>query len=513
VKSYPAGVAKPGDIYIMNDPYDGGTHLPDVLIAEPVFSDSVLVGYAATMCHHQDIGGSAPGSTAPDAVDIHAEGLRIPLLKLFDAGVPDHALFALIESNVRVPRNFKGDLEAQLAACGTGAERLAEVCREWGTGVVFRAAEDLMAYAERLTRVAIEAFPDGDYEFTDHLDDDGIGSEPVAIRVTARIRGSDIHFDFTGTSPQVRGAINCVESSTLSAVYYVVRALTGAHIPNNDGCYRPVSTTLPEGSIVNCMHPAPVGSRAITMKRIVDALFGALAEALPELVPAASSGQTNIMYVGGYDPTVGRRYVGFIGVPLPGGMGARPDQDGVDVVETDVTNNKHYPTEACESDLPIRIDSIRLWTDSGGPGEYRGGLGYTAEVVWLAGDALVTIRRDRHKFAPWGLSGGLAGWPCRTLMERADGTSEELPSKKVFAIHAGDTLRIWTAGGGGYGRPTDRDPAAVLSDVFDRRVSQDLAEDVYGVVIDGKDVDVERTAAQRSKLREAGLLQPQVEWH
>ena len=510
VSSYPAAVAAPGDVYILNDPYDGGTHLPDFLLSVPVFSRGVLVGYAATMSHHQDVGGSAPGSTAPDAVDVHAEGLRISLMKLSDNGATNDTLLSVISSNSRVPKNLQGDLDAQVAACATGALRLTEICDEWGPEVVADLGDELMDYAERLTRLAIENLPDGRYGFVDFLDDDGVGDEPIAIRVTVQIEGSELHCDFTGTDAQVKGAINCVESSTLAGVYFVVRSLTGAHIPNNAGCYRPVSVTLPPGSIVNCEYPAPVGARAITMKRVVDALFGALAQVAPAHVPAASSGQVNIMYVGGVNEVNGQHYVGFIGVPLPGGMGARPTKDGIDVVETDVTNNLHYPTEACETDLPMRIESIDLWTDSGGAGQFRGGLGYTSEVVWLGSEALVTIRRDRHRFQPWGLARGHSGWPCRSALLRLDGTVEELPSKAVFAINRGDRLRIWTAGGGGYGPPTERDPKAVLSDVLDGRVSRACAEQVYGVAISGDEVDYGRTRALRSSQDERTA--PKIVW-
>jgi len=510
VSAYPVGVAARGDVYIMNDPYDGGTHLPDFLLAIPVFSRGILVGYAATMSHHQDVAGSAPGSTAPDAVDVHAEGLRIPLMKLLNDGVMNDTLLTVISSNTRVPKNLQGDLDAQRAACATGARRLREICDEWGPDVVADLGEELMDYAERLTRISIENLPDGRYGFVDYLDDDGVSDDQIAIRVTVEVKGSELHCDFTGTDKQAKGAINCVESSTLAGVYFVVRSLTGAHIPNNAGCYRPVSVTLPPGSIVNCNYPAPVGARVITMKRVVDALFGALAQVAPSHVPAASSGQVNIMYVGGVDEASGEHYVGFIGVPLPGGMGARPTKDGIDVVETDVTNNLHYPTEACEGDLPMRIESIGLWTDSGGAGHFRGGLGYTSEVVWLGGEALVTIRRDRHRFPPWGLAGGHPGWPCRSTILKVDGTIEELPSKAVFAINRGDRLRIWTAGGGGYGPPTERDPEAVLADVLDGRVSIACAEQVYGVAFSGDEIDLSRTRVLRSTQDER--LAPEIVW-
>lgn len=499
VAAYPKDQAVQGDLYIYNDPYEGGTHLPDILVAAPVFLADRVVGYTATLCHHSDVGGSAPGSTAPSAVDLHAEGLRIPLMKLFDAGVRNDVLYRVIAANIRVPEDFFGDLDAQIASCSTGARRLTELYEEYGLGMVSSMSADLMDYAELSTRQAIAALPDGTYGFTDYLDDDGMGTGPIPIKVVVRITGDEIDFDFTGSAGQVKGAINCVSSSTLSAVYCAIRCITGADIPNNEGCYRPISVTLPERSIVNSAYPAPVGSRAITLKRISDVLFGALAKASPDVVPAASSGQTNILYVGGIDKETGKNFVGFLGVPLPGGMGARPHLDGIDVVETDVTNNMHYPTERCEAELPMRINYIRLWRDSGGAGKYRGGLGYKAEVAWLGDDALVTMRRDRHSIAPWGLQGGGPSLPCRALVIRPDGTRTELGSKGVFPIGKGDLLTVWTSGGGGHGDPFTRAPDAVLRDVADGRVSHEQAESAYGVAIVDGIVDEGRTRSLRSR--------------
>jgi N-methylhydantoinase B len=475
----------PGDVYIVNDPYDGGTHLPDVTILVPVFHEGQVVALSATMAHHQDIGGKSPGSTPPDAGEIFAEGLRIPLLKLYQAGRPNETFFALMRANVRLPDMFEGDLGAQLAACNTGARLLRDMVAELGVATVDAAIDQLLDYAERLTRIEIEKIPDGEYRFTDYLDDDGMGSPPIAISATVTIRGSDFHVDFTGSHPQVRGGLNCVPSSTMCAVYYVVRAITDASIPNNEGCYRPITAYLPPGTIVNALPPAPVGARTVTFKRIADTLLGALAPAVPEKVIAASSGQANIMYVGGVDPASGESYVGYIAVPWAGGMGARPDQDGLDVVETDLTNSLNYPTEAAEGDLPMRLRWVRLWADSGGAGRYRGGLGYEAEVEWLRGEGTLSVRRDRHRTGPWGLFGGQAAPPCRTLLIHPDGSEEEIPSKKVLTIRAGDVLRIWTSGGGGYGDPLTRPAEVVHDDVLDGRVSREGAARDYGVVVLG----------------------------
>jgi N-methylhydantoinase B len=473
----------PGDAYIVNDPYDGGTHLPDVTIVVPVFHDGELVALSASMAHHQDIGGKSPGSTPPDAGEIFAEGLRIPLLKLCAAGKPNETFYALMRANVRMPEMFEGDLGAQLAACHTGARLLRELVAELGVRTMEAAIDHLLDYAERLTRLEIERMPDGAYTFVDYLDDDGMGSPPIKIAARVTIDGSDFHVDFSGSHPQVRGGLNCVVSSTMCAVYYVVRAITDATIPNNEGCYRPITAHLPPGTIVNALPPAPVGARTVTFKRIADVLFGALAPAIPEKVIAASSGQVNIMYVGGVDPARGEPYVGYIAVPWAGGMGARSDQDGLDVVETDLTNSLNYPTEAAEDDLPMRLRWVRLWQDSGGAGRYRGGLGYEAEVEWLRGEATLSVRRDRHRTGPWGLFGGQAAPPCRTTLTHPDGSVEEIPSKKVLTIRAGDVMHVWTSGGGGYGDPLERPAEVVHEDVADGRVSVEGAARDYGVVI------------------------------
>ena len=501
VEDFAREAPSPGDAYIVNDPYDGGTHLPDVTIVIPVFYEGRLVALSASMAHHQDIGGKSPGSTPPDAGEIFAEGLRIPLLKLYAAGKPNETFYALMRANVRLPEMFEGDLGAQLAACHTGARLMRDLVAELGVETVETAIDQLLDYAERLTRLEIERIPDGEYSFEDYLDDDGMGSPPIKIAANVTISGSNFHVDFSGSHPQVRGGLNCVPSSTMCAVYYVVRAITDATIPNNEGCYRPITAYLPPGTIVNALPPAPVGARTVTFKRIADAIFGALAPAVPEKVIAASSGQVNIMYVGGVDPATGEPYVGYIAVPWAGGMGARSDQDGLDVIETDLTNSLNYPTEAAEDDLPMRLRWVRLWADSGGAGRYRGGLGYEAEVEWLRGEGTLSVRRDRHRTGPWGLFGGQAAPPCRTLLIHPNGSEEEIPSKKVLTIRAGDVMRVWTTGGGGYGDPLERPAEVVHADVLDGRVSGACAARDYGVVIaDDGSLDSTATETLRARL-------------
>lgn len=499
---YPAGVARPGDLYMINDPYAGGTHLPDIAIAAPVFCGSQLVGYVATMTHHQDVGGAAPGSTSANVYDHHSEGLRIPMVGFASDGKIDEDILSLLLANSRSAYNMRGDLMAQVAGCHTGSRRLAAVFAEHGIEPTYGAIDALMNYAERLTRLAIEAIRDGDYVFSDWLDNDGLENttEPVEIRVTIRVRGSEVEFDFTGSAPQVKSSINNVASSTISAVYYAIRVLTGDAAPNNDGCYRPITVVLPPGTIVNATYPAPINARGVALARIADAVMGAMAKAVPDRMPAAGCGHATVIHAGAIDHETGRRFVGALGGPLRGGMGARPHKDGIDVADHDLSNSYHVPIEVTEREFPVRYRRLELWTDSGGAGRYRGGLGYRVEMEWLRGEATLALRRERHVFQPWGIHGGGSAPVCRTELQHADGRVERLPAKTVQRIVAGETLRYWSTGGGGVGPAWQRDPEKVLEDVLEGRVSIEAAREQYGVAIVRGRCDATQTTALRARL-------------
>jgi N-methylhydantoinase B len=506
VEVFPSDTLSPGDVLILNDPYDGGTHLPDITIVEPVFFEGQAVALSASLAHHQDVGGKTPGSTPPDATEIFAEGLIIPPLKLFDAGRPNETLFEIMRRNSRTPDALMGDIDAQIACNRVGARGLLRLCEEYGVSRFQQITGELLDYAERLTRRAIEKIPDGTYRFEDYVDYDGIEQgKPVRIAATVTVDGSNIIVDFTGSSPQARGAINSVPSSTRAAVYYVVRAITDPDIPNNDGCFRPVSIVFPEHSVVNPSRPAAVSVRTITIKRIVDVLLGCFAQAIPQRIHAASCGQLALMVLGGIDPRNGRTYVTWQGLPTAGGMGARPTKDGIDVIDTDVTNLMNEPVEATEMDFPVRVHEIRLWTDSGGVGQFRGGLGFQARTELLRGDATLVVRRDRHDFAPWGLFGGCPAPVSRAILADASGATTSLPSKIVVPLNEGATLDIFTSGGAGYGDPFERLPEAVLSDVLDGRVSREAAERNYGVIFIERDanlaVDLDATRQRRAAMR------------
>jgi len=503
IKKFPEEEMFEGDIYILNDPYEGGTHLPDISVIMPIFYQGRRVAFSGSLGHHQDVGGKSPGSTPPDATEIFAEGLRVPLLKLYEKGRPNLTLMEMIKRNVRLPEITMGDLRAQIACAKIGMRRITSLFEEYGLDTVNNTIGKLMDHSEMLTRKFIAEIPDGTYSFYDYIDDDGVElNKPVKIMVTVTVKGSNLHFDFAGSSPQVKGPLNSVPASTKAMVYYIIRAVTDPAIPNNDGCYRPVSINLPEGTIVNPRPPAACGVRTVCLKRIVDTLLGALVKAIPHRVHAASNGQLCGLLFGGVDPETQKPYVFLSGVPTAGGMGARPSKDGIDVIDTDMSNLMNQPVEATELDFPVHISKVKLWTDSGGGGKYRGGLGFEAEVELLRGEATLIQRRDRHDFAPWGLFGGRAAPPCKTELHRKDGKIENLHSKIVTHIEAGDRLHVFTTGGGGYGNPLQRDPNKVLEDVLEGLVSSRAAYEIYGVLFDqaGKTVDIVGTEARRRQL-------------
>jgi N-methylhydantoinase B len=354
----------------------------------------------------------------------------------------------------------------------------------------------LLDRAEVRTRALIEKIPDGTYTFTDYLDNDGLDIERrINITATVTVKGSDIHVDFTGTSPQVRGPFNAVPACALSAVRYVVRALTDPDIPNNEGCYRMISLTLPEKSLLNPKRPAPVNCRAVALRRVVDTVMGAFAQALPGRVPAANNGHPLNALFGGEDPATGKIFI--LTENGTGGMGARPTKDGVDCICTDTSNSMNIPAEVVESGTPLRITYFRIRRDSGGAGRHRGGCGFEKEYECLAERIVVSHRGERHYTQPWGLEGGRPGASSRSVIVRANGQHETVPSKMTIELRRGDRLVLWTSGGGGYGDPRDRPAEAVLDDVLDGKVSVEAAEREYGVAIVNGSVDVPRTHALR----------------
>jgi N-methylhydantoinase B len=460
-----------GDVWILNDTYMGGTHLPDIALMMPVFAEGKLLAISAAMTHHQDVGGMAPGSTPTNATEIFQEGIRIPLLKFRDRGVPNQTLLAVLRRNVRLPDVLMGDLEAQFAACTTGARRLHELADIYGHGKLLGMADTLLNRSEVMTRQALRSLPPGTYRYVDHLDNDGIDLErAVRIEVAVTVADGEMRCDFAGTSEQVRGPFNCMPSGPYAAACFALRAITDpeGRIPNNGGCFRPIALELPEASLVNPREPAPTGCRTSTIKRVTGCILGALRRAAPDYVPADSGSEIVILHFGG-ERADGSRYV--TSQLLVAGSGAGPAGDGVDVIETDASNCLNVPAEALMMEAPIRVHRAALARDSGGPGRFRGGLGGVWEYELLEGEATVTYRGERHFCEAAGTAGGLPGACARATIRRADGTEEVVPSKIVTRLRRGDRLVVVTAGGGGHGDPAERDPARVRDDIADGKIT------------------------------------------
>jgi N-methylhydantoinase B len=439
---------RPGDVAIVNDPYLGGTHLPDVTLASPVFLGRTLLGFVASRAHHADIGGMAPGSM-PLARELWQEGVIIPPLRLVNAGSLNEELYALILRNVRSPEQSRGDFDAQLAANRTGELRLIELARRFGRRGLARATAALLDYAERMTKAALSEVPAGEYEFEDRLDDDGESPEPVPIRVRLTICGGKMHCDFSGTALERPASVNAVASVTRSAVYYCVRCLLDEAVPSNEGCFRPVSFTLPERSLVNAGPPHAVSAGNVeTSQRITDVVLGALAQALPGRIPAASSGTMNNLTVGGWDAARGRFFTYY--ETIAGGAGGGPQRPGLSGVHTHMTNTLNTPVEALELAYPFRVREYALRPGTGGAGLHRGGDGVRRVYEFLS-PVTCTLMSDRRRFAPYGLQGGGAGAVGGNTLLRADGSELSLPGKITFHAGPGDRLVVETPGGGGWG--------------------------------------------------------------
>jgi N-methylhydantoinase B len=494
-----AGRTEPGDVFILNDPFEGGTHLPDFYIFKPIFLDGVLIGWSASIGHQLDVGGKTPGGNGCDATEIYQEGLRIPPLKLYEAGRPIDAIFEMIDRNVRVPRQVLGDVRSQVAACLTGERGYLGLVAKHGRERLATCTTALLDQAERLARNAITAMPDGVYTFTDWMDDDGIDPDPIPITVTITVRGDRMIADFTGSAPQVRGGINSPLPFTKSAVYACARHLIGGEPPNNEGYFRPIEVIAPPGTVVNPVLPAAVAARGLTGFRMANAIFGALAQIAPDRVFACEVGGDTGVSFGGYDRD--RKPFVFLEF-LFGSWGGRPDRDGIDAVSSSVVNFSNNPIEVIETEYPILIERYGYLPDSGGPGKFRGGLAPVRQYRFLEHEATLQLRTDRRAHLPYGLAGGRSGTPSANVLN--PGTLEErtLPAKCTITVRHGDVFRHVLAGAGGWGDPFTRDPALVLRDVLEEKITADYARREYGVAIDethGKVVEDE-TARLRAAL-------------
>jgi N-methylhydantoinase B len=452
----------PGDIVLLNDPYAGGTHLPDVTMVSAVFGQgsdilsspphlftaSPPLFYVANRAHHSDIGGATPGSMGA-AREIFQEGLRIPPVRLTVGGQVQRDVLNLILQNMRLPEEREGDLTAQVGAIRIGQARLLELVDRYGFDKADFYARELIDYTARLMRHTIAGIPDGVYSAEDFLDDDGVSDEPVPVAVKITITGDRATVDFTGSAPQVQGPVNAVEAITVSVVYYVFRCLIPTDVPASAGVLGPLEIIAPIGTVVNARPPAPVaGGNVETSQRIVDVLFKALAQAVPDKIPAASQGTMNNFSLGGIDPRTGKQFAYY--ETVAGGMGARPGCDGLNAIHTHMTNSLNTPTEALEYTYPFRVHRYSIRHGSGGRGRYRGGDGIVREIEILT-DATVSLLSDRRRFPPYGLEGGEDGKPGCAHLITAHGR-KRLDGKFTIQVKAGDRIRMETPGGGGHGR-------------------------------------------------------------
>ena len=475
------GRVDPSDVFIFNDPYAAaGQHLPDIYITTPVFADGRLTAWATTVAHHSDVGGIVAGSNALGAEEIFQEGLRIPIVKFMEHGEPNRALWEVIALNVRTPDKVMGDLQAQLAACRSGERELRELFERYGVATVLEYGEHLQDYAERLTRAEIAEIPDGTYEFTDHIDGLGEPPEPVVLRAAVTVAGDAIEIDWTGTSDQIKGGINPTFPFTKAACYAALRSMMTSDIPNCHGFTVPITVTAPEGSLVKPVFPAPCGARGITGYRIIDCLFGALAPALPERVPADNAGGSTLPTIAGYRD--GKAFV--FCETFMGTWGATSEHDGQQGVPHMGANQSNVSIEMVESDYPIRINEYGMLEDTGGAGRFRGGLGLVREYEILCDEAVLNVRSDKRRYPPHGLFGGRPGAPSWNYLNpgRSDRVLPVLMTQ-VEKLKRGDVFRHEMAGGGGYGDPLGRDPERVLRDVLEEKVTAAGAEREYGVVL------------------------------
>ncbi|HZU90424.1 MAG TPA: hydantoinase B/oxoprolinase family protein [Stellaceae bacterium] len=478
----------PGDVFIHNDPYHGGSHLPDVNVVMPAFYGGRLLGFGCVRAHWPDIGSATPGSYGA-VTEIYGEGLRLPPVRLHRGGRPDPDIAALIFANVRTPAERQGDLAAQVAANRRGVERLAELAGKYGADELVRIMNEVLDYSETMMRAALGALPDGEASFADVFDGDGVlapgadKDEPFTVRLTVKKRGDTITVDFTGSDRAVPGPMNAPLTVTASGVYCALKMIADPKslIPANSGCWRPVTVTAPPGSVVNAQPPSPVVYANHEMShRVADMVMAAMAEITPETVMAASQGTSAVITFGGRDPASGERYVSY--ESLKGGFGARPVKDGINAVASTVSNMMNTPIEILETSFPLRVEEYALAADSGGAGRWRGGLG--VRRVWrvLGHEAHAAVCCERTLSPPFGLAGGQAGGAMQVSLELPDGTTRRLNSKGAFRVPAEGRVVMVAPGSGGFGPPSARDPERLRQDLADGYVTPEAARREYGAL-------------------------------
>jgi N-methylhydantoinase B len=487
---------RPGDVYLSNDPYTVGLHLPDIVVVRPIFAGDRHLGFALAVVHHVDIGGLAAGGMPTYATELYAEGLRIPPLRLFDRGRLNETLVEIIRKNVRVPEKVVGDLKGQAAACHVGQKRLVDLAEQHGLPVFEQAATQLLDYTEAMSRRTFAAWPDGTYRFEDVVDDDGMGTGPITIRTALTVADDRIALDFAGTDRQVRGSINCPIHSTFAGALTAVRCVLDAAIPTNSGLFRAVSVTAPPGTIVHPVEPAATCNRALVLSRVADVVFGALAQVVPDRVPACSESMTSPMTWSTRDPE-GRPLV-WVDNHISG-RGGCPGMDAQEGIAPWVYNANNTSIEITEADFPLRFRRFGFVPDSEGAGKFRGGLATERVYEVLAEEAVLTFRSDRHSSRPWGLAGGRPGRNSSIRIERG-GEPVPVPPKFTTTLRRADVVHSVMQSGGGWGDPFERNPEAVLEDVLNEKIDAAHAREVYGVILSpgGRSVDLAATRRARA---------------
>lgn len=496
-----------GDVFIFNDPYlAAGQHLPDMYVVRPIFIEGNIEGWVTTVAHLNDIGGIVPGSNSIGSVEIYQEGLRLPVLKLYEANVEQSAIFEIINANVRVPDKVEGDIRAQVSACLIGEREYKSLFARYGAEVCRQAFVDIHDYAEKLARAEFQDIPDGVYRFENYIDGIGENPEPIKFCVALTVAGDEVTVDWTGTSGQIKGGINAPLPFTKAAAYAALRSVLAVDVPNAQGFTRAIKLIAPPGSIVNPLAPAACGARGITGFRMIDCLMGALAKAVPARIPADGSGGATLPAIGGIHD--GKPFV-FVETMM-GTWGGAPEHDGQEGVAHIGANQSNIPVEMIEREQPLRVERYGLVPDSGGAGKYRGGLSIVREFRLLADEAVISVRSDKRDHPPFGLAGGKSGRPSLNVIN--PGTDEEriLPVlfKEPVQLKRGDVYRHIMAGGGGFGNPLERDVALVLHDLEQGRITEDHARTAYGVIVSRTgvhfNVDVHATEAERERRRQAG---------
>ena len=501
-----------GDILINNDPYDGGMHLPDIFIFKPLFANGKPIAYAATICHHTDVGGRVPGSNASDSTEIYAEGLRIPPLKLYERGKPNTTLLRMIDRNVRLPGRVLGDIRSQLAACEIAARGMTDLVARYGADSVVTLMNATMDYSERLTRHCLSELPDGEATFTDWIDDDQIDvGKPIPLVCTVRKHGDAMEVDWTGSAPQVKGAINNTWSYTAAMSFTAVKSVLSINMPNNDGVFRPIKVIAPPGTITHGKLPAACAARGLTGFRGVDCCFGALAKLYPERVIAASEGGNTGITIGGYDAALRPFiYVDF----LSGAWGGRPWADGLDGNTSMFANMASFSVEVIEAENPLEVLDYEFVPDTGGAGKFRGGMSQRKTWRMLADEGVLQVRADRQTHRPYGLYGGGPGAAGRNMLDPGLPTEQKLHAKLTMTLRRGQLFRHELPGAGGWGDALERDLALVAKDLRDGLVTIEGAARDYGVVAHGDPPEIDGAATEtlRTKLRITRGRLPDVAW-